>query len=278
MRFLYKITNLKNNKVYIGQSYSEIERWRQHKYAARSKPKQYIDSAIKKHGIVNFTYEVIAVTLSKQDADYVEIELIKQYDSRNRKYGYNISAGGEEIWNKGLPKEKHPMYGKKHTKESRQKMSDSLSGINHPLYGKSHKPETILKMSLIKTGKIFKESHKANIAKSKGGINHPLYGKTHSEKTKQKMRNSQLGKKHTEESKQKMSKSKTGTKHSEEVKKNISLSMRGENGPGAKLSNIQRLEIIEKRKNGIKIKILMEEYNVSKMTIIRVSKNIFNIK
>jgi hypothetical protein len=48
-----------NQKIYIGQSNKETERWRQHQYLARQEnPIQYIHRAIKKHGINNFTISV----------------------------------------------------------------------------------------------------------------------------------------------------------------------------------------------------------------------------
>lgn len=43
-------------------------------------------------------------------------------------------------------KENHPMYGKKHTEESRLKMKESREGMyvgeKNPMYGKSHTEET----------------------------------------------------------------------------------------------------------------------------------------
>ena len=50
--------------------------------------------------------------------------------------------------------ENNPMFGKKHTKESREKMSKALKGKyvgnNNPLYGTKHSPETIKKQSITK--------------------------------------------------------------------------------------------------------------------------------
>lgn len=56
-------------------------------------------------------------------------------------------------------KENHHFYGKKHTIESRKKMSDALKGENHPLYGKNHSLDSKLRMSKVrnKTG-IFRVS------------------------------------------------------------------------------------------------------------------------
>src|ERR1017187_925056 len=104
MYYLYKIINMLNNKVYIGQSNKEKERWRQHKYYARQeKPIQYIHRAMAKYGIENFAYEVIAACVTQVDTDEIETQLIKQYDSRNKSYGYNIAPGGNASWNRLKP-------------------------------------------------------------------------------------------------------------------------------------------------------------------------------
>lgn len=53
--------------------------------------------------------------------------------------------------------ENHPMYGKHHTEESKQKMSEAnkgkMSGENHPFYGKHHTEETKQKISQARKGK-----------------------------------------------------------------------------------------------------------------------------
>ncbi len=49
---------------------------------------------MKKYGVANFVYEVITVCLTQDDANYVETQLIKQYDSCNKEKGYNVEEGG----------------------------------------------------------------------------------------------------------------------------------------------------------------------------------------
>ena len=53
---IYKITNLINNKVYIGQSIQLKVRWQQH---LTSKKKYILYKAFKKYGIENFSFEII---------------------------------------------------------------------------------------------------------------------------------------------------------------------------------------------------------------------------
>ena len=59
--------------------------------------------------------------------------------------------------------ENHPMYGKKHTDETRKKISDKLKGELHPLYGKHLKETTKAKLS---------EKHKEAVI-SPEGIEYP---------------------------------------------------------------------------------------------------------
>ena len=64
-------------------------------------------------------------------------------------------------------------YGRKHTLETRKKISESQTGENHAMYGRTHTEESKQKMSI---------SHKGKTS-PKG-----MLGKTHTNETKQKMR------------------------------------------------------------------------------------------
>lgn len=52
---IYKITNLLNNKCYIGQSRNIYRRWQAHRYANDSYP---LHVAMKKYGMENFSFEI----------------------------------------------------------------------------------------------------------------------------------------------------------------------------------------------------------------------------
>jgi group I intron endonuclease len=244
---IYLLTNTLNNKVYVGQTWKTLAQ----RFGYGYKGSLHIFNAINKYGKENFRYTILTVCSTQKIANYWEDYFIVKYDSINT--GYNIKNGGS----KG-----------KHSEETKKKMSESHSGENHHLYGKSHSDETIKKMSDIKIGKVFTEEHKTNLAKAKIGKKRG----SPSEKTKKKMSDAKIGRVISEETRNKISKSSIGKVIPEKVRQKISLSLRGENGPNAKLSNNQRLEIIEKRENKVPIKLLMSEYNVSKQTIIRVSK------
>ena len=137
MHYLYKITNILSNKVYIGQSGNPDYRWSQHKSHARgNKSPQYIHYAMAKHGIENFIQEVIATCKNQDDANELESILIIQYNSRDKQFGYNIKPGGNvapqaeetkikirEATINQIATKGHPALGTKRTSEQLQTLS-----------------------------------------------------------------------------------------------------------------------------------------------------------
>ena len=87
---LYKIENLINHKVYIGQSIHPQKRWVEHCYHANAGDDNLpIHLAIKKYGKESFSFEVLEWN---KDYDRREAELIQQYNSLIPN-GYNILDG-----------------------------------------------------------------------------------------------------------------------------------------------------------------------------------------
>jgi group I intron endonuclease len=163
MFYLYTIKNVTDSKVYIGQTVRPERRWSQHKvYAQHVLPIQYIHRAIAKHGIENFVFEIIAVCKTQENADYVEEELIKQYDSRNKDKGYNVAPGGKHAWNVGLPSELQPMFGRHHSEESKKKSSSSNTGKKKP-----HSRQWSSKISKIMVGRQITWAQKISEAQAK---------------------------------------------------------------------------------------------------------------
>ena len=89
-KYIYKITNLINGKIYIGQSVDPIRRFSEH--CNNCNYVSLIHQAIKKYGKENFEIKVI-----DYGEDYNEKEKywIKYYNSLIPN-GYNIAIGGEE--------------------------------------------------------------------------------------------------------------------------------------------------------------------------------------
>lgn len=76
-----------DNKTYIGQTFMGSRRI----YQPSAYRGQLVYSALvkKQHKL-----EIIAENLTKEQADDLEISLIKQYNSTNRTFGYNVAYGG----------------------------------------------------------------------------------------------------------------------------------------------------------------------------------------
>lgn len=126
---IYKITNLKNNKIYIGQTVNFEERKRHHleiPFRKNSKEKNKpLYRAMLKYGIENFTFKIIDKANSIEELNEKEIFWIGFLDSTvDNGKGYNLDKGGKN----GLKSE-----------ETKKKMSKSQRGENNPAYGKAYR-------------------------------------------------------------------------------------------------------------------------------------------
>lgn len=99
---IYKITNLTNNKSYIGKSSNIEERWKYHqtRYNDEKDWNKSLYSALRKYGLENFSFEV----LEKMDEQYYdkfgnnrEEYWILYYNSVNQ--GYNETFGRDGGYN-----------------------------------------------------------------------------------------------------------------------------------------------------------------------------------
>ena len=82
----------KDNRVYIGITKQEPQkRWQNGLGYIHS---SYFYNAIKKYGWENFEHIILFQNLSKEEAEYKEIELIKKYKANIKGYGFNINEGG----------------------------------------------------------------------------------------------------------------------------------------------------------------------------------------
>lgn len=86
--YIYKTTNLINNKIYIGQHKSDIF---DITYYGSGK---LLKNSINKYGLDNFKCEILKECFNKDELDYYEIFFIKQFNSTNKEVGYNITTGG----------------------------------------------------------------------------------------------------------------------------------------------------------------------------------------
>ena len=89
---VYKHTS-PNNKVYIGISKHDPKyRWLNNGRGYKTQTTLF--NAIIKYGWINFKHEILYKDLSEEQALDKEEELIQQYKSYDRRYGYNISLRG----------------------------------------------------------------------------------------------------------------------------------------------------------------------------------------
>lgn len=97
---------------------------------------KYFTNAIKKFGWSNIQHIVVARGLSEDEAYWLEVKLIKEFDTTNPNKGYNISKGGKgwmgckhsEDYKKKLSKANK---GKHHTEDAKKKIGDANRGKNN---------------------------------------------------------------------------------------------------------------------------------------------------
>lgn len=94
---IYKITNLINGKIYVGQTTKSLkERFQKHCWGTTEKDSYHLNmaikKAIKKYGKENFTIELIE-EVETIKLDEREVYWISYYDSYNK--GYNCTKGGQ---------------------------------------------------------------------------------------------------------------------------------------------------------------------------------------
>jgi len=89
----------------------------------------------------------------------------------------------------------NPMWERKHTEESKMKMSFALKGKKKKAFSKKHKLalSQSLKGNKRHLGIKHTEETKKQMSESRKGKNHPMYGKHHSKKTKEKIAQANKG-------------------------------------------------------------------------------------
>lgn len=101
---VYKITNLLNNRNYIGVSIHIEERWEQHK---KGKGNKELYADIKKYGIENFSFSIIEIC-DEEQMYKKEPYWIKVFEGYSK--GYNKNLGGDTANLQAVEKTKKPIY------------------------------------------------------------------------------------------------------------------------------------------------------------------------
>ena len=196
---IYKITNLTNNLIYIGQEKSY-------------NPDYFgsgilIKEAIKILGKHNFKKEIIEYCNCPKDLNTREIFWIRELNARDRDIGYNISPGGSLF----------PT-----SPEISKKISDSLKGkyigvnaFRHGLKLTDEHKKIISEANKSKNKPISVET-RDRMSKSRKGIEY-------SDKTKRMMSEAKIGVKLMDEHKKKISEGLVGHLVSEETKNKLKM-------------------------------------------------------
>ncbi len=149
-------------KVYVGQTCQPLRRrWSLHRWHARNGTKNPLCAAIRKYGATSFSIKTILVVPNKEAMNSYESALIAKLNTK-APAGYNLSDGGEgpvgykhspeviarmkETWKKDHPVGPHK--GKPHSPEARARISNCQIGEKNRFYGRKHSAETRAKMSI----------------------------------------------------------------------------------------------------------------------------------
>jgi group I intron endonuclease len=163
---VYAITNIINNKKYIGQSIDIYVRWRNHKSALKHNRhnNEHLQSAWNTYGEENFIFEILAIC-DVDKIDDIEQYYIALFNCMNNAYGYNRESGGHN--NRSL------------SEESRKKISDKHRGVK---LTDEHKQ----KIGLAGKGRVLSEVSRDKIREAITGIKR-------SDETRERITNSRKG-------------------------------------------------------------------------------------
>lgn len=141
---IYTITNVVNGNLYIGQTGERFQRryWH-HRWKLRNNQHDnwHLQSAFNKYGEDAFIFEVLEVVDDVSKLDEREIAQIASHPN-----AYNILKGGGG--RRGVPMSEHAkqivglknrehMLGRKHTEETKRKMSEARKGQPYTRHGVS---------------------------------------------------------------------------------------------------------------------------------------------
>lgn len=140
---IYMIKNLKNGKIYIGQSVNVLRRLRDHRYLLRKNmhSNDYLQKQFNRDGFENFEFKILEYCeeecLNKKEKDWM-----LKFNTLDRKNGYNL-----ELWDN-------------EQKIVSEQSREAKRGKNNPMFGKKHSQDFVEYMKTKNRGQsnIFKES------------------------------------------------------------------------------------------------------------------------
>jgi group I intron endonuclease len=215
---IYKITNLINKKVYIGQTTDIDYRWDDYE-RLRCKRQKKLYNSFKFYGLENHSFEII---------EECSVEMLNQrerywqdfYDVLNRKKGLNLRLTKTDDKSGKTSDETKRKISKNHASKK--------EGYISPRKGLKHTEETKEKIRISQTGKKHNEISCKKMSESRSGNKNHNYGKITSDEVKKKISDGNKGKIITQEARNKMSEKRKGNKnalgykHTDETKKKMS--------------------------------------------------------
>lgn len=136
MMCIYRITDLTNGKIYIGQTRNLKRRKKEYKSASNgiSKKNQnyLICQMFAEKGFDNFVFDVLEEVNDSGLLDEKEIFWISKLDSRNPLIGYNSKTGGKggSLIQESRDKMRQSSYGFHHTEEEKLKRSKPIITVD----------------------------------------------------------------------------------------------------------------------------------------------------
>ncbi len=127
---VYVHINKTNGKRYVGITSQKVEyRWN---YGDGYKNNPHFRAAILKYGWDGFNHIVLFDNLSEEEAKSKEKELISQWRTQDRQYGYNVTAGGDGLCGYVPSEELRKRWseirtGTKRSDETKRRMSQSTA-------------------------------------------------------------------------------------------------------------------------------------------------------
>jgi hypothetical protein len=123
--YVYLILHRETGKIYVGQTRKKIAyRWKEHQYAAFTENRNNrLSRAIRKYRPDAFSVVELHRAFSKQELDEMEVRAIASHESTDRRYGFNIGAGGGVT---RLFGEDNPHFGRSLSEEHATKLKDGF--------------------------------------------------------------------------------------------------------------------------------------------------------
>lgn len=140
---IYRIQNIKNEKLYIGSSLNASSRLRGHKkeLSINRHNNGHLQRAWNKYGEEYFTFKILLIC-HRRDLLFYEQRMIDGFLAADAEFGYNIRSTADSN------------LGHKHTKEFKLSAQARMRGTNNPFYGKTHMEEARKKISAAGKGRI----------------------------------------------------------------------------------------------------------------------------